>query len=113
MKKLLAWIETKAIPFVSKWWRPIAIVIGVILAILIGKRIIGGVIDAVFGKVNQSTFTPIPNDPHHVLVPTSSGPQVVRLPEGVTSGTAGLRVGYAPGYLAKVEVADGAINRKG
>ena len=113
MKAILSWIETKAIPFVSKWWKPVAVVVGVILAIVIGKRIIGGVVDAIFGKVNQSTFTPIPNDPQHVLVPTSSGPQVVRLPEGVTSGTAGLRVGYAPGYLAKVEVADGAINRKG
>ena len=112
MSKILAWIEKKAIPFVAKWWKPFAVVVGLILAVVIGKRIIGGVVDAIFGKVDNSTFTQIPNDPQHVLVPTANGPQVVRLPEGVTSATAGLRVGYAPGYLAKVSIPEGSINRK-
>ena len=113
MSKVATWIEKKAIPFVEKWWKPIAIAAGAILAIVIGKRIVGGVVDAIFGKVDQSNFTPIPNDPQHVVVATATGPQVVRLPDGVTSGTVGLRVGYQAGYLAKVEVSGAAaINRK-
>ena len=113
MSKVATWIEKKAIPFVEKFWKPIAIVIGVVLAICIGKRIIGGVVDSIFGKVNQSNFTPIPNDPQHVVVATATVPQVVRLPEAVTSSTAGLRVGYQAGYLAKVEVSGAAaIDRK-
>jgi hypothetical protein len=112
MKSVLDWIEKKAIPFVEKWWLPVAVVVGAILAIMLGKKVFGPIVDAIFGKVNFSTFTPIPGDPQHVTVPTAHGPQVVKLPAGVTSSTPGLRVGYAPGYMAKVEVPDGAINRK-
>lgn len=109
MKK---WLETAAIPFIERWWRPLAILIGVVLALLIGKRILGRVVDAIMGKVtNGSPFQKIDGDPTHVIVPTVGGPQVVRLPTGVTSDQV-QSVGYAPGYLAKVEVKSGAVDRR-
>ena len=117
MKKLFAWIETKAIPFVAKWWKPIALVVGIILAIVIGKRIVGKVIDAVFGKVTNGTpFGIIPGDPAHVTVATAGGPQVIKLPvdsngRQVTSDRV-TAVAYAPGYLAHVEVKNDVVNRR-
>jgi hypothetical protein len=44
----LAWIETKAIPAVKKWWKPAAVVVGFILVVIVGKILIGGVL-AMFG----------------------------------------------------------------
>ena len=41
---VLAWIETKAVPAVEKWWKPIAVVVGFILAIVVGKILIRGVL---------------------------------------------------------------------
>jgi Na+-translocating ferredoxin:NAD+ oxidoreductase RnfD subunit len=106
------WIEKVAIPFIERWWRPLAIVVGVILAVVIGKRIIGGVVDAIFGKVtNGMPFTPVAGDPTRVTVNTQKGPVVVQLPQGVTSDKV-TALGYAPGYVAKVEVASAATTRK-
>jgi hypothetical protein len=51
MSKLLAWIEKKAIPFVAKWWKPIAVVVGLILVVIVGKIIIRGIL-GIFGGGN-------------------------------------------------------------
>jgi hypothetical protein len=40
---LLTWVETKAVPAVEKWWRPVAIVAGFLLAVVLGKIMIRGV----------------------------------------------------------------------
>ena len=111
------WIEKKALPFIERWWKPLAILAGVIVAIILGKRLWGAVVDSVLGKVENSTFMPIKGDPEHVVVPTVSGPRTVRLPKDengnqITSDVKGLRVGYAPGYIAKTEVPSGAIKRR-
>jgi Na+-translocating ferredoxin:NAD+ oxidoreductase RnfD subunit len=117
MKKFLAWVEGKAIPAVEKWWRPVAIVVGIILAVILGKRIIGGAIDAIFGKVTNGTpFTIITGDPAHVAIQTAKGTQVIALPvdssgKQVTSDQV-TALAYAPGYLAKVEVQGGNTNRR-
>jgi hypothetical protein len=112
MKNVLVWIEQKAIPAVEKWWRPVAIVVVLILAVVLGKRVIGAVKDAIFGKVtNGMPFSPVPGDPQHVTVVTQKGPVVVRLPDGVTADKV-TSLAYAPGYVAKVEVAGGATNRR-
>jgi hypothetical protein len=110
------WVTTKAVPFVEKWWKPIAIVIGVILAIILGKRIIGKVVDAIFGTVhNGMPFAQVPGDPTHVMVQTPAGTQVIKLPvdakgHQVTADQV-TAISYTPGYLAKVEVKNAVTNR--
>ena len=42
----LQWIETKAVPAIEKWWKPIAAVVGFILVVVVGKGILRGL----FGK---------------------------------------------------------------
>ena len=48
MSKLLAWIEKKAVPAVEKWWKPIAVVVGFILVVIVGKILIRGIL-GIFG----------------------------------------------------------------
>jgi Na+-translocating ferredoxin:NAD+ oxidoreductase RnfD subunit len=112
MKKFLLWIEQKAIPAVEKWWRPVAVVIGLILAVLIGKKIYGTIVHAIVGKVTYGTpFTPVAGDPTHVAIATPAGPKLVKLPDGVTADKV-TSLAYAPGYIAKVEVKNVTTQRR-
>ena len=42
MSKFLTWIEKSAVPWIEKQWKPIALIIGFILVVVIGKVILGG-----------------------------------------------------------------------
>jgi hypothetical protein len=46
--KFLTWIEKTAAPWIAKRWKPIALVLGFILVVIIGKIIVGG-LAALFG----------------------------------------------------------------
>jgi hypothetical protein len=50
MSKVATWIEKKAIPWIEKRWKPIALIIGFILVVIIGKVILGGLANLFGGK---------------------------------------------------------------
>lgn len=108
---------SKAAAFLKRAWRPILILAGILVAIFFGRRLFGKIVDAVLGKVGAGMpFTPIANDPAHVVVHTPSGDQTVRLPapggKQVTSDQV-TSIAYEPGYFARVEIKTDAPDRKG
>lgn len=120
--KFLNWVETKAVPAVARWWKPVAIVLLVIAGVILGKRLVrfgAGVVNAILGKVDNGTFSPIEGDPVHVTVPVAGGGHVVvKLPvdesgKQIVSSDPNLRVGYAPGYAARADNTAPVKNRKG
>jgi hypothetical protein len=111
------WIKTKLWPFVKKFWKPILVVVAIIVAVILGKHVIGKVIDSIFGKVkNGQPFGIIPGDPAHVTISTPQGPKIVKLPcdaagKQVTSDRV-TALAYQEGYVATVEVTNNVVNRR-
>lgn len=118
MSAFWAWAKLYIVPWLKKAWKPLLFVAGIVVAILLGKRLFGSIVDSLLGRVVRSNnWTPITGNPTHITVTTPEGQsQVVKLPVDAKGKQVMVNqvrgVSYVPGYLAKVEVKNDAVNRR-